>query len=173
MAVKLSSYYWFRNNSLVRSLEDEHSARYFFGKEIAPEDKKNLRLIVDALDDLKSGSHFGQGKPVVSPNVALFNVVELKDVTSDPELAAEYLTGVHKIMQKYRVKADMYRELGRCFEEIGIQPPADPAEAIEWALMEMSKHRHSCDSDISMCWSNIKEQEGRNPERKRTPVLPF
>ena len=46
MAVKLSSYYWFRNNSLVRSLEDVHAARYLFGEDLSDGDKNTLQFII-------------------------------------------------------------------------------------------------------------------------------
>ena len=53
MTVKLSSYYWFRNNYLVKSLKDKHSERYFFNKELFSEDRKTLKFIIDELDKIK------------------------------------------------------------------------------------------------------------------------
>ena len=101
MAVKLSSYYWFRNNSLVTSLEDVHSARFHFGRELSDEDKKVLQFIVDELDKLKDGSHFTKRGSVIDlpHHVLVPHVVELRDVTSNTELAAAYFEGVHGVMR--------------------------------------------------------------------------
>ena len=162
MAVKLSSYYWFRNNSLVRSLEDRHSARYYFGGDLSSEDKKVLQFIVEELDKLKEDSHFMKGSPVINPSahVLIPNVVELEDVTSNPELAAAYLLGIHRIMERYWVKTEMYRELGRCFDELELQPDPDLAEAVKYANDKIRFNRYG--SLESMCWKNIREYKQKD-----------
>lgn len=167
MAIKLSSYYWFRNNYLVGSLEDKSRERYFFGKELSLEDRKTLRFIIDELDELKENSHFRQGKSVRAEHVAILNVVELKDVTSNPELAAAYLQGIHKIMEKYWVDAELYRQLGNCFDELGIQPSKDIAEAVKYAADKRERERFG---QVNVCWQDIKEREIKREElRKEDP----
>ena len=159
MAVKLSSYYWFRNNYLVRSLEDEHCERAFFNGRISPDDRKTLKFIIDELDELKEDSHFQQGKSVITEHVAIPNVVELTDVTSNPELAAAYLQGIHRIMEKYWVQIELYRQLSRCFDELDMQPPTDVAEAVKYVADKMRFKKHA--SLDHMCWSTIKNHKAR------------
>lgn len=155
MAVKLSSYYWFRNNYLVRSLEDKACEKAFFGsKGLSSQDRRILKFIVDELDELKEDSHFQQGRPLISKHAILQNVVELKDVTSDPELAAAYFQGIHKIMEKYWVDVELYRQLGSCFEELGLQPNSDVAEAVKYANNKIAFDRYRSGS---MCWQDIKK----------------
>ena len=171
MAVKLSSYYWFRNNYLVRSLEDKHCEREFFNGELSPADRKTLKFIVDELDKLKNGSHFQQDRPILAEYLAIPNLVELKDVTSNPELAAAYLQGIHKIMERYWVQAELYRQLGRCFDELDLQPPVDIADAVKYAVDKMRFNQHA--SLDHMCWSTIKEHEREKEELKKNDPLRY
>ena len=157
MAVKLSSYYWFRNNYLMLSLEDKYRERAFFNKELSSEDRKTLKFIIEELDKLKEGSNFQQGNPLISEHLIIPNVVELKDATIKPELAALYLQGIHKIMEKYWVQMEMYRQLSNCFDELNIKPPKDIADAIEHAMYEMSLKRFA--SLDHMCWSKEKKSK--------------
>lgn len=150
MAVKLSSYYSFRNNYLVRSLEDRFSAQHYFGKALDPEDSENLKFIVEELDRLKEDSGFQDGAPVLTEHVAISNVVELKDATSDVEVAASCLMGIHGIMEKYLVDIEMYDWLNRCFEEMGVEPPEDVCNAVKHAAMKR-KHRRDY-VQRSICW---------------------
>jgi len=171
MAVKLSSYYWFRNNYLVRSLEDKHSERYFFNGELSPEDRKTLKFIIDELDELKEDSHFQQRRPILAEHVAISNVVELKDVTSNPELAAAYFKGIYRIMEKYWVQVELYRQLGRCYDELGMQPPTDVAEAVEYVADKMRFNQHA--SLEHMCWQTIKEHQRKKDELKKKDPLRY
>ncbi len=166
MAVKLSSYYCFRNNYLMRSIEDKYSAAHWFGKELLPKDKKTLEGIIKELDALKDGSHFKEGKPEINSKVVVLNVVELKDITEDPAQAAKYLKGIFDILKRYWVKVEMYRRLGQCFDEMGImlKHNADIAKAIKYANNKINSERYSCNS--GMCWKNIKKY-------KQTEAAPF
>ena len=103
MAVKLSSYYWFRNNYLVRALEDKWCMRSFFGKDLLPEDREALIFAVAVLDGLKGDSSWHEGEAVLGPNVVVFNVVVLKDATDDIVKATELLHGIFEIMKRYWV----------------------------------------------------------------------
>ena len=154
MAIKLSSYYSLRNNCIVRSLEDPFSARYWFGNEFTSRDKKSLRMLVDSLDKLKEGSSFQKGKPFVGEHVAITNVTELRDVTSDPKLAAEYLDGVLKIFKKYRVIMHMYEQLKDCFNEMGLNPNPELTEIIKHMGTEFISNERRCLNGI--CWNDIK-----------------
>lgn len=167
MAVKLSSYYWFRNNCLVQSLENRHTAYHYFRRELAPEDRKTLQHIVEELDKLKEGSYFQQREPVLTERVAIANVAELKDVTRDSQLAATYLEGIHAIMEKYAVEVDMYRQLGQCFEEIGIEPNPDIAEAVKYANNIISHPPPHCTGSLEhMWWQFTKKQREREAKNK-------
>ncbi len=143
----------------MRSLEDKYCEREFFDGEISPRDRKTLKFIVDELDELKEDSHFQEGKPVIAEHVAISNVVELRDVTSNPELAAAYLQGIHRIMEKYRVQVELYRQLGSCFDELNIQPPADVADAVKYAADKMRSSEYAYRDH--MCWSTIKDHKAR------------
>lgn len=176
MAIKLSSYYWFRNNYLVRSLEDESSEKYWFGGKLSEKDKKNLKFIVGELDNLKEKSNFQKGKPVFSEHVAILNVVELKDVTSDFELATAYLEGIHNIMKNYWVKSEMYLKLNDCFNEMNILPSGDVKEVIDY-IKEKTKwdclsstHRSSLEH---ICWKDTKKWEKEKQELKKTNPLEY
>lgn len=157
MAVKLSKYYWFRNNYLLRSLNDEDCENFFFNGRISPDDRRTLQFIIDELDELKENSHFQPIKPVISKKVFISEILELRDKTSNPESAAAYLGGIHKIMEKYWVLGELYNDLGKCYEEIKVQPPTDVAEAINFA-MDQKKALYSSPYD-RMCWSTIKEHK--------------
>lgn len=154
MAVKLSSYYWFRNNYLVRSLEDKTCEREFFNGEISLKDKKTLNSIIEKLDELKDESYFQQGELLISDNIAILNVTELKDVTNDSKMAAEYLHDIHKIMEKYWVQVELYLQLGKCFDELGLKPNTDVAKAIKYANDKIRFDKYS--SLNHMCWETIK-----------------
>ena len=159
MAFKLSSYYWFRNNFLLRSLEDVHIERAYFNKELSKEDRKTLKFILDELDILKEDSNSEQGKSMIAVHALVPNVMEFKHQTRKPELATNYLQGIHGIMEKYNVQIEMYKQLGDCYNEIGAQPTIDVAEAIRYANDKISfKQRNSRDH---MWWSKIKEYKAR------------
>ncbi len=172
MAVKLSRWYWFRNNYLVTSLEEGvHTQTHWFGKELSEQDRRALESLVKNLDRLKEDSHFTSGKPVIAPehHVIIGNVTELKDVTSDRQTAAHYLEGIHGIMEKYWVNADLYEQLGHCFEELGITPSKDIAEAIKYVkenCMDRVNPRY-VDCYASFSWKNIKEHRQREIEKKK------
>jgi len=142
---------------LVSSLQDVHTARYWFGEELSDDDKKSLQFIVEELDKLKEGSKFQQGEQVISEHAVIPHVVELRDITNDVELAAAYLIGVHGIMEKYWVKTEMYRQIGRCFDEMEVQSDSDVAEAVNYANHIISSKRYG--SLESMCWQSIKQYE--------------
>lgn len=156
MAVKLSSYYWFRNNYLVRSLEDEHTEMNFFNGRLSPDDRKTLKFILEELDELKKDSDFQQGEPLMDKNVVIPNVVELKDVTSKPQLAAEYFRGIYGIMEKYCVQLELYNQLSNCFKELDIAPNPDVAEAINYAFGKIHEKKFGCLE--RMCWQSIKKR---------------
>ncbi len=155
MAVKLSSYYWFRNNFLVRALEDKWSMKTFFGCELSFTDRRTLAFLVEVLDGLKEDSYSQTGSPVLGTNVMVANVVEVKDVTSDVAAAINCFYGIFKIMEQYWVWAEMYRQLGRNYDELGVSPPSDVAEAVRYVGGKMR-----CDKYFSIrpvCWRIIKE----------------
>lgn len=157
MAVKLSSYYSLRNNCIVSSLKDPCTARYWFGNDLTSRDKKNLWVLVDNLDKLKEGSSFQKGKPFIGKHVAIANVTELKDVTSDPELASKYLDGILKIFKKYRVIMRMYEQLKNCFNEIGLNPNPELTEIIGHMDAEfISSERRDLNG---ICWNDKKRYE--------------
>jgi len=163
MAVQLSSYCWLRNNYLAGSLEDKTKERYCFNEELSQKDRRTLKFLIDELDKLKEDSHFQQGRPMIAEHILLQNIVELKDVTSNPELAAAYLQGIHKIMEKYWVKIELYRQLGNCFDELGIEPPTDVAEAIKYATDKIQFNR---DASLNrMSWLTIKDHRTRGISR--------
>ena len=164
MAVKLSSYYWFRNNSLIRSLEDVHSARYWFGKELSEKDTKRLKFIVEELDTLKEDSHFQNGGSLINhaAHVLIPHIVELKDVTSKPDIAAAYLEGIHGIMRPLHVKTEMYKQLGRCFDEIEVPAKTDTKAAIDFAnrvIRGLGMPRGSLEN---MCWESVSSYMAKN-----------
>ncbi|MBI3190365.1 hypothetical protein HYZ41_01530 [archaeon] len=171
MAVKLSSYYCFRNNYLVRSLEDKHCEREFFGEAMSHYDRTTLMLIVKELDELKDESYFQDGTPVKTRSINLQNITELKDVTSDVELAAAYLKNVYEMMRRYWVQCEMYRHLGRCFNEMNAEPDPDVAEAIEYANEKIrSKESGSLDK---MCWKTIKEHKEKEENLKKNDPVKY
>ncbi|MBW2995343.1 hypothetical protein KY312_03245 [Candidatus Woesearchaeota archaeon] len=154
MAVKLSSYYSFRNNDLMRLIEDEWVTGTFAEK-VSAEDKKNLQFLVDELDHRKEDSHFQQGAPIFERAI-IPDIVELKDVTSNSEYAAVCLQAVFRIMAKYSVRMGMYDKLGKCFEELNIKPPADVAEALDYFSLKFRRRFASLDH---VCWSSIKKYQ--------------
>ncbi len=158
MAIKLSAYYWLRNNYLVSSLKEKLQAEYWFNRELESEDKKKLKDIVEKLDELKDGSHFRDGKPIINDKVMLLNVTELEDVTSNPNLAAKYLEEIHQIFEKYSVQVELYTNLSCCFQDIGMQPDEDISDAIQYA--KSLSRRGDGYSNRRMCWQSIKELEG-------------
>lgn len=156
MAVQLSHYQWFRNNYLddiVNPRDKFVEQHHFRGKKLSPEDKRILCSLVEELDELKSESHFKQGTPRLNERVALANVVELKDVTSDKELAAKCFEGIYKVMERNNVNCEWYRQLGRCFEEIRIKPPVEIAEAIQCAYMRVHSVREGWNEHIDLAWA--------------------
>ena len=171
MAVKLSSYYWFRNNYLASSLEDPHRARHWFGEELCAEDKKTLKFIIEELDDLKNDSYFQQGSSVRNINVVIPSVVELKDVTSNSEVAAALFQGIHGIMEKYLVNVELYQQLGNCFDEIGIPPSSDIEGAVKHAATILRTEKYPAYK--AMCWKTIKEHEKRKAELKKKNPLKY
>ena len=62
-------------------------------------------------------------------------------------------------MEKYWVRVELYRQLGRCFDELDLQPPKDVEEAIKYANDKIRFKRHG--SLDHMCWSTIKDHRAR------------
>ena len=112
-----------------------------------------------SLTKLKDNSYFQQGKPILNEHVVILNVVELKDVTDNPKLVKKYLYKIHKIMEKYWVKTELYRQLGNCFNEINMKPDNDILSAIEYANNKIRFNEY--ESLESMCWQTIKEDRKR------------
>lgn len=138
----------------MSSLEDKYKARAFFSKEISSTDRKTLEFIIKNLDELKKDSRFQRGEQVLSEHVIMHDVIELKDITENPELAATYLRGIHEVIENYYVNINLYIRLGKCFEEINMEPNDDIKEAIGYVIQKRRSTRYS--TDISMCWQSIK-----------------
>ena len=138
---------------VVKPRDEFVEQHHFRGKKLSPEDRKTLQFLVEELDELKSESEFEQGPPRLNERVALANIVELKDVTSDTELAAKCFEGIYKIMEHNNVNCEWYRQLGLCFEEIGVQPPLEIAEAIQYAHMRVHSVRQGWNEHIELAWA--------------------
>lgn len=127
--------------------------RSFFGEELTAADRRTLAFLIETLDSLKDGSYWSSGKPVLTDNILLLNVAELKDVTQDIAVAANCLCGVFQIMVRYWVCAELYRQLGRCFDEMEVPLPKDVTDAVRYV-----KDKMVFDKSFSvqhMCWQTI------------------
>ena len=88
------------------------------------------------------------------------------------ELAGAYLQGIHRIMEKYSVDTEMYRELKDCFDELGIQPSTDVEDAIKYAAYTIRKEKLTSRNSARMCWSFHKDRLSMDFKRSLSSRFP-
>jgi len=141
MAIQASGWLFLRDSYLVPFCEYPPLPDQYpdFAKREHPimseEDKEKLRKIIKEADQLrdKLSDHFYDPDPVTKPNVHLQGGVErILERSTDPSRSRELFEEIHGILKKYKVRPDVYRNLGRAFEELHIQPSIDTSRAINY-----------------------------------------
>jgi len=150
--IQLSSYLWMRNNDLAPLLEDPYREPH-----LSNDDKRCLKKILDEIDDIHSGS---------TPTNLAEALRTQRDVTiveksRDPQLSGKLFEQIHNILKNYLVDPEVYRRLGRAFEEIGVQPSQDTAEAIEYAVKMYHRNNWPNMPRSRVCW------EVHNPRKQK------
>ncbi len=140
MPVKLSSYLWLRNNYLVPFTRGERDT----GRYMKPEERAELKKIIDGIDELHGISYSEQrNQPLVGPNVVLSGYTEIIERSSDPKRSGELFQRVHEILKDHLVDINVYRNLGGAFRELGIEPPEEIKIAIDYATRQFDMPRWS------------------------------
>jgi len=159
MAVKLSSYLWFRME--INGLLDNPRHMNYPG--FSADDVKVLRFIIDEVDNLNGINRkvSENSQPIIGPNVVLSGYIEFKEGTTMPERTASLYEGFHVVLQKYSIKAGLYGRLERCFDELNLPIKEDTMEAIAYAKKKCDRTTYG--SLETMCWQTIREHKEKFP----------
>ncbi|MDP1728809.1 MAG: hypothetical protein Q8L27_01240 [archaeon] len=166
MAIQLSSWLCLRNNELRHLCEDRHHE-----SGISDSDKQGLARIMKKIDFVHCESDFERADEVIKgANFAVPVTARYVEFSIDKTKSQELFLGIHKVLQKYWLRSDIYRGLGRAHEEIEIKPKTrDFANAIKYMTMKYNKAIRALDSPIdrpldtgvtvsdTFCWQNIRK----------------
>lgn len=119
------------------------------------DDVRTLRFIFDEIDSFHIPKKSTKPKIVIGDNVIVPVTAEFIEHSPDPEKTRTFYERIFKILKKYWIESDMYRQLGGCYEELELIPGKDAAEAIEYANDIIKKKKFGCLETI--CWESVKK----------------
>ena len=161
MAIKVSSWIGLRNEYLVPFTEDPYYVKHN-SPQISQDDRANLKKIVKGIDELHELSDFFHDDTLfVRENVVLSaGLIKIIERSKDKNKSKELFEEIHNILKKYWISPNVYRRLGKSFEELGIDPSQDLKRAIEY-FNKIYTQEYRNNPSIARCW------EIHRPEKDR------